>query len=187
MRMALCVDHYFEKHPEIPVSGFVPDSYFPLVYAEKGLVVLFLETESTYPSIISIQGGSKVNVVPDLDQAVLVYKPHYEALFQQYVQKNDIKAIFARQNDRIIIEVQGSAFHGSAPEQGINANDALIKILQTLNIENNFINFLNNYVVDSSDGQKMGIKHLDAETEHILPYLVEFLIMIAIKPLFIYI
>ncbi|WP_017193812.1 hypothetical protein [Vaccinium witches'-broom phytoplasma] len=43
------MDHYFEKHPEIPVAGFVPDSYFPLVYGEKCLVVLFLETESTDP------------------------------------------------------------------------------------------------------------------------------------------
>ncbi|WP_017192801.1 dipeptidase PepV [Italian clover phyllody phytoplasma] len=162
-----CVDHYFEKHPEIPVAGFVPDSYFPLVYAEKGLVVLSLETESTDPRIISMQGGSKVNVVPDLAQAVLVYESHYEALFQQYIQKNDINATFTRQNDKITIEVKGSAFHGSAPKQGINANDALIKILQALNIENNFFNFLNNYVVDSSDGQKMGIQHLDAETEHL--------------------
>ncbi|MBY7577035.1 M20/M25/M40 family metallo-hydrolase, partial [Candidatus Phytoplasma sp. Tabriz.2] len=32
-----CMKHYFKQFPELPVSGFVPDSHFPAIYCEKGI------------------------------------------------------------------------------------------------------------------------------------------------------
>ena len=30
-----CVNHYFEKFPEAPVSGFIPDADFPLIMVKR--------------------------------------------------------------------------------------------------------------------------------------------------------
>ncbi|WP_225904316.1 M20/M25/M40 family metallo-hydrolase [Paulownia witches'-broom phytoplasma] len=87
-----CMKHYFTKLPEMPVSGFVPDSHFPAVYCEKGLAFFNFEGEVSDNKIVSIQSGQASNVVPNLSEALLVYDPVYKTLFDEYMQKSDMKA-----------------------------------------------------------------------------------------------
>ena len=55
-----CIRHYTAKE-EIPEMSFTPDSVFPLVYAEKGL--LQVELTGTAPAKTPFYGGNSMNAV----------------------------------------------------------------------------------------------------------------------------
>lgn len=57
-----CMNRYCELE-EIPSMGFTPDSVFPLVYAEKGLLQLLLEGKNE--TKLRLQAGNAFNAVPD--------------------------------------------------------------------------------------------------------------------------
>ncbi|GAK74359.1 Sapep family Mn(2+)-dependent dipeptidase, partial ['Chrysanthemum coronarium' phytoplasma] len=57
-----CMKHYFKQVPELPVSGFVPDSHFPAIYCEKGIGDFTFEGTVLDNRIVSIQSGQASNV-----------------------------------------------------------------------------------------------------------------------------
>ena len=61
---SLCMEHYFKtlKKPA-PTYGFSPDSDFPLIFAEKGIIGFEIETYVDIPGLISIEGGLASNAV----------------------------------------------------------------------------------------------------------------------------
>ncbi|WP_225904377.1 M20/M25/M40 family metallo-hydrolase [Paulownia witches'-broom phytoplasma] len=159
-----CMKHYFTKLPEVPVSVFVPDSRFPAVYCEKGLCDFSLQGVVLDDRIISIKSGKATNVVPDLAQAVLKFDPSYKTLFNNCLPKNDTKATLEPQGYLLKITFYGKSVHGSTPERGKHALYDLMKVLKALGITNNLVIFFNDYLVDSLDGHKIGIFHLDEKT-----------------------
>ncbi|ABC65548.1 dipeptidase PepV [Candidatus Phytoplasma asteris] len=163
-----CMKHYFKQIPELPVSGFVPDSHFPAIYCEKGIGDLTFEGEVLDNRIVSIQSGQASNVVPDLAQAVLKFDPNYLDLFHNFVQTTNIKATLETQGDLLKIEVHGISAHGSTPETGENALYDLMKVLKSLGIKNNLVDFFDQYLLDSLDGKKLGINHFDEETYNLV-------------------
>ena len=66
------MDYYFSKE-EVPQIGFAPDAEFPVIHAEKGILHLELsKSHSTaFPHLISVQGGERANVVPDVCEVTL--------------------------------------------------------------------------------------------------------------------
>jgi succinyl-diaminopimelate desuccinylase len=58
-----CMTHYKELE-EAPTMGFSPDGFFPLIFAEKGL--LQLKLEGSNDSGLKLSGGSAFNAVPDM-------------------------------------------------------------------------------------------------------------------------
>ncbi len=158
-----CVRHYFMKYPETPVSGFIPDADFPLIYAEKGITRTVLKTEMTDDKIISIDAGFRDNMVPDFALAKLVFNSSYESLFNDYVKKNQLDATFSVENNEIIVRVTGISAHGSTPELGKNAIDYLFDILNALHIENNLTHLVNTYLSHDNYGKKLGINYKDEE------------------------
>ncbi|WP_240682811.1 Sapep family Mn(2+)-dependent dipeptidase ['Catharanthus roseus' aster yellows phytoplasma] len=159
-----CMKHYFTKLPKMPVSGFVPDSHFPAVYCEKGLAFFNFEGEFSDNKIVSIQSGQASNVVPNLAEALLVYDPVYKTLFDEYMQKSDMKVSLKKYSNLWKLTVYGKSTHGSTPEKGKNALYDLMKMLKVLGINNNLVNFYDKYLVDSLDGKKLGIDNYDEET-----------------------
>ena len=65
----------YSQHEEAPASGFVPDSAFPLTYAEKGLLQVHVRSAQPFP--LACRGGDSLNAVsahascPDNDCALL--------------------------------------------------------------------------------------------------------------------
>lgn len=110
-----CMESYVEKERH-PIMGFTPDSGFPLVYAEKGLLNLYLEGPG---SEIDLKLGDVLNVVPD--KAQYGFSPELET------ELDKLGANYVREGDQLV--VQGKNSHASKVEDGVNAISLLSKAL----------------------------------------------------------
>ena len=102
---------YYVTKEELPVAGFAPDSDFPVIYAEKGILHVtfsrsFADMEDTDVVLDSLKGGTVVNSVPDRAEAALLV------------------------NGRSVrLESTGVSAHGSVPQDGSNACFAMLEML----------------------------------------------------------
>jgi predicted dipeptidase len=102
------VKKYTEKE-EHPTYGFTPDSSFPLIYAEKGLVEYNLVTHDTVA--IDFTGGSAYNAV-----AARAEVPYSQAVAAAM---DSLGYAYTKEGDKLV--AQGVAAHAMAPETGVNA------------------------------------------------------------------
>lgn len=113
-RGSSCLQYYFEElKKEAPTYGFTPDSDFPLIYGEKGIVDFYPEIAVEIPNVKSIKGGVATNAVCD---RVEVEMKRDEA-FIKYLEENKIS--FKEEGKTLVFE--GKSCHGSTPELGVNA------------------------------------------------------------------
>lgn len=135
----------YQETEEVPLFGFSPDADFPVIYAEKG--VFHLRISLLKPSsILSLNGGSAVNMVPDNCELLLPYSASVlracEALGLKTLatEKIDSKpngVSFAKDpsktNKQILkllhVSAKGKSAHGSTPQKG---ESAILKILDCL-------------------------------------------------------
>ncbi len=129
------IRRYKEKE-ELPALGFTPDSRFPLVYAEKGLLQCVLEGPNKCG--LCLTGGSAINAVPDVATS---YGAHQEELADELRSRG---FSFVR-NDEVLIVV-GKAAHAMEPENGINAIARLCIALDALGTESGAVRFIARYV-----------------------------------------
>ncbi|MGL5052728.1 MAG: Sapep family Mn(2+)-dependent dipeptidase [Cetobacterium sp.] len=94
---------------EIPTIGFTPDSRFPLIYAEKGLLQCKLTAKNE--SNMIFKGGDAFNSVPS---SILVQNT--EGLIEAL---NTLNYEFIDKNGEI--EIVGKSVHAQVAETGINA------------------------------------------------------------------
>ncbi len=113
-----CMENYTKKEKH-PLMGFTPDSGFPLVYAEKGLLNLKLKGPA---SSMELDLGGALNVVPDRADY-----PYSEEL------KRELELLGAKTelSDGSIV-VLGKNSHASRVEDGINAISLLLTALANL-------------------------------------------------------
>lgn len=97
---------YYLETEEHPAQGFTPDAMFPLIYAEKGLLMITL-TARAPEYVSSIEGGSAVNVVSDSCKAELALP----------------------EGGTVSVCTAGKSAHASMPEEGINAISLMMKTL----------------------------------------------------------
>ncbi len=157
-----CVDYYFKKYPQAPVSGFIPDADFPLIYAEKGISRIELYADVKDSDIVTFDGGQRDNMVPDFAKVTLVNRKDYKKLFDTYQSKHGIDGSATLNGNIVTIEVSGKSAHGSLPEEGVNAIDLLMGFL----IENESSPFTKLYedtLYQDLHGKKMDIYHKDEE------------------------
>lgn len=113
-----CMEKYNEKEEKATI-GFAPDSSFPLVYAEKGLLQVKLHGKGT--SSLHLKAGQAFNVVPG--------KASYDGQdYLDFVQ--DVKELgynYDLKSDQIT--VLGKSVHSKDSKDGINAIVQLINIL----------------------------------------------------------
>lgn len=109
-----CIRYYME-HAQVPGCGFVPDSWFPAAFAEKGFLDFQFTREFTKPDIIEegqlvlleLSGGEALNIVAP-----------------------EAKAVFERNGDQFTLITKGKAAHASTPELGDNAISKMLRLLQ---------------------------------------------------------
>ena len=130
--------HYYKQEKEAPMS-FSPDGEFPVINIEKGgLSTSFTASYSmseALPRIISVDGGTRGNVVPALANAVLEGMTLEQAADCCARLAEDTGAAFTAQsleNGRVKIECTGAGAHASTPEKGNNAVTALITLLSRM-------------------------------------------------------
>ena len=100
-----CIQCY-AKHAEIPDFSITPDSIFPVVYSEKGIVQIKISGENRHG--LKACGGTAVNIVPVSAECCI---------------------------DGKTITAMGKAAHASKPHLGINAIELLAQKMEEQGID----------------------------------------------------
>jgi len=127
-----CIEHYSKSMP-MPKTGFSPDADFPVINVEKGVLHLKIEFKNTLKKLKKLNGGTKVNMVPD------------GCSFEF---------------DKKVYEFRGASAHGSTPQKGGNAIFKAFAELNKLDYDKT-INTINRFLVDNIDGKKLKINFSD--------------------------
>jgi succinyl-diaminopimelate desuccinylase len=158
-----CVRHYFSVYPESPVSGFIPDADFPLIYAEKGISRIFVEGKLDGNDIVEIHGGFRDNMVPDYATALLNPTQDFATLFQAFLNKKGYEGSVLHEQGKILIKVVGKSAHGSTPQYGENAIDRLFEFLVETHVSSQLVSLVNNLLIHDHLGKKLGVAYHDKE------------------------
>lgn len=157
------INYYFEKFPEQPVYGFIPDAAFPLTYAEKGILRIKINGKYEEGTLLSFEAGLRDNMVPESCKAVLNSKIYKES-FLNYLKKNNLKGSAVIEEDSLILEVIGKSGHGATPELGVNAAYLMVEFFNEIDLINDFTDLINTYLLNDTVGRKIGVDFTDEET-----------------------
>ena len=160
------MDYYLEN-AEVPDLGFSPDAEFPVIHAEKGILIFKLKEEfesvdnEGTVKVKSIKGGNAPNMVPDHCEAELEgnYQQIKEKL-NEFLTKNDYDMSLEKNDDLVLLKSEGVSAHGSMPADGQNAISQLMTFLGTLDLGEDdiaeFISFYNDKIGMEYYGQSIG-------------------------------
>ncbi len=120
-----CIEHY-NKVAEMPKEGFTPDADFPVIYAEKGILHFTASFPLENAPVSALNAGERVNMVCDTASALL-YRKAAEKLV--YYENPVAGTRLSYDNTTNILKATGKSAHGSTPEKGANALQALLCFL----------------------------------------------------------
>ena len=132
--------HYYDVEPEAPMT-FSPDGAFPVVNIEKGRLpghfTAEFEPSKAAARILSVQGGTKVNVVPGKAFAVIegLDDDLVRAEGETLLRETGVSFELQGKNHTLEITAVGEGAHASTPQEGKNALCALIRLLTRLPFE----------------------------------------------------
>ena len=121
--------HAYCDREERPVSGFVPDSTFPLTYAENWLLQLQIRSGKGFA--LPCRGGDSMNAV----------SAHAECPHDPAVERALRELEFAFHMDGDTVCVEGLTAHAKNPWKGVNANLHLLRALRQAGYEHDAITF----------------------------------------------
>jgi len=141
-----CVQHYFQKEA-YPDFAIVPDSVFPGVFAEKGILRLDMRaplcpagpTDPTpiVSNRILIEGGTAPNVVPkETRLRVISRNPEMiDQMLRNFRPGNQATLTWTRNpTGEFEILFTGAPFHAARPEGGINSIAACLDFCRSLGL-----------------------------------------------------
>lgn len=164
------MDYYLEHVGDYPDMGFTPDGDFPVINAEKGILIFDMikklpASRGKGIELSSIRGGTAANAVADKARAVIVdttggsydvIKEMVANCREEYGWKINCRGT----GKSLEISVEGKAAHGARPEEGVNAISILMDFLGRLNLLNDgatdFINFYNSCIGYNLCGENIG-------------------------------
>lgn len=125
---------YYEEKIGLPETGFSPDAEFPLINTEKGHIGTTLSAKIGDARLISIECGTRANVVPGTAVCVLAGDMREAAAEAFDIEDEDcgLEAELVGENTKIV--VTGVPAHASLPEQGKNAAQMLLGVLCRMGI-----------------------------------------------------
>jgi succinyl-diaminopimelate desuccinylase len=125
---SLCMEHYFKtlKKPQ-PTYGFSPDSDFPLIFAEKGIITFEVSHKVNIPHLISVKGGTASNAVIEKCEVKFDIDNDFLNFIMDNYKRNE--AQIHTEDDVTTVTFLGKAAHGALPELGINAGMMAISAL----------------------------------------------------------
>lgn len=169
-----CIE-YYKAHGKVPGCGIVPDSWFPVAYAEKGFLnfqftrqIRGLNRNNKKPiELVHIDGGEALNVVASEAKAeFFVDHQGKETILSAIGSEITQGSIEVQENgNSLLLRAIGKSAHASAPELGINAISRLLVSLEKLDFEPvdlcYTIHHLAEMVGKDYDGSGLGIKCSD--------------------------
>ncbi|MGM0409771.1 MAG: dipeptidase PepV [Bacillota bacterium] len=138
------INKYLENE-EKPDMGFTPDSSFPMIHAEKGLLQFKLLKDSE--TEITLKGGNAYNAVPDKIQ----YESDKADKIAKELDKLNYK--YEKENNKII--VLGKGAHASKPDAGENAITHLVEAFINTTIESDSLKFVNDNIANDPHGKNI--------------------------------
>lgn len=169
---------YYLAHEKEPDFAFTPDSEFPAIQGEMGVLFFDIVKKIGKSSdrgleLRSLKGGNAPNMVPDYARAVVnaenreIYKEIKELACE--VRETEKKDISCRGTGKSLeIVVRGKSAHGSTPEKGENAISIMMEFLGNLKFVNDdtddFIAFYNTCIGKELDGESLGIGMSDEKS-----------------------
>lgn len=138
------ITRYVEDE-ELPSMAFTPDSSFPLIYAEKGLLQAQLVGPNS--SELRLNGGFAFNAVPG--------NMRYSGPGQDAVCQHLDALGFAYERSEGEINVLGKSVHAQKPEEGINAILRLAMALRAAGQSSKALDFLCELIGEDSSAQKI--------------------------------
>jgi succinyl-diaminopimelate desuccinylase len=129
--------HYRQTN-RMPPNVFTPDANYPLVNLEKGRFVPTFSASwpesKTLPRVVSVSGGTTANVVPNYAEAVVEGLPlaYLQSLCVVLSSKMCVRVSASYYHDGVKIKANGKAAHAMHPEEGCNAQSALLAVLAEL-------------------------------------------------------
>ena len=123
-----CIN-YYKQHEELPTIGFSPDSDFPCIYAEKGIITIKFEHEFGIENceILEIStANNAINVVPKYCMIRLKSEN-----VEEFEKLEKINGVYIEKVSKDIIKIvaNGKAAHSAHPDLGENA---IVKLLRYL-------------------------------------------------------
>lgn len=131
-----CVKYYYTVEKEAPMT-FSPDGAYPVVNIEKGKMdgkfSAKFDADKNLPRIISINAGTKSNVVPP-KAVMLVEGLSAEAVKAVAAEVSKATGVDfeVKGSDKLEITALGANAHASTPDNGKNAITALLQLVTKL-------------------------------------------------------
>lgn len=131
------IAHYYAEEPEAPMT-FSPDGSFPVVNIEKGRLPGHMTAEfkpsAALPRVISVKGGTKINVVPGEALAVIegLDDNLVRDMGKQVTEETGVTFEIQGRENTLEITATGEGAHAAAPAGGKNAIAALLLLLARL-------------------------------------------------------
>lgn len=138
-----CMEQYHKKEKGIDM-GIAPDAQFPVIYAEKGLLQVYLT--GTGSDEFSFSGGAALNVVAD----TAVYSGDRLPAVSRELSR--LGYDFEEKNDKLY--VKGKSIHSKDAPQGINANTRLAEAMTAV-YDHKAIDFLGRVIKSDANGKSV--------------------------------
>ncbi len=129
-----CIE-YYKKHREIPEMSFSPDADFPVTNSEKSISSSVWHYK--YDSGIKLKAGTVHNAVPGEAIATVPYiKPQQlEGLSDRIYELSGCKLKVEPEGKGTRVTLTGKTAHASLPEEGVNALQGMLLLLDMLPLE----------------------------------------------------
>ena len=163
-----CIE-YYKKHEEIPTFGFSPDADFPCIYAEKGLLSVYLSSSNPKENIQIINidcHNNAINVVPKYCKITLLVNNCISCNECIHNIKNIVKnhrfhIDIEKENNHITLTSYGISAHAAHPNLGTNAiSQALVTLYELFNIysiSNSLVSYFYQTIGLEYNGEGLGI------------------------------
>lgn len=159
---------YYKEKVAMPDFAIVPDSDFPLVSGEKGIMIFDLakktgKQEAGGIALKRLWGGEAPNMVPDVASAVIHCEKGYDAVrraAEEFTGVTGHEIAMKSRGKSLEISCSGRSAHGAMPWNGLNAVSVLMEFLGKLTFNcpgvNDFISFYNEYIGFDLEGTRIG-------------------------------
>lgn len=163
-----CIE-YYKKHEETPSFGFSPDADFPCIYAEKGLLNVYISAPNVKNKITITNidcNNNAINVVPkyckitlnvDKSLSISVCIHNLQTIVEHY----KFLITIEKGNGTISLTSYGISAHAAHPDLGKNAISQILIVLQELfkiyGIQNELIDSFCTTIGLDYNGKNLGI------------------------------
>ena len=171
---------YYLLKEKPPVCGFTPDSDFPVVFAEKGILQVDFVRKFSFDCknsgndiLVSFNGGEAVNMVPGRAAAEIRTRNPLEIIrkCEEFSRVSGFSITAEQNGDLVIIMSEGVSSHASRPQLGKNAVMQLIAFLSTVQFDpvevGYMIRFLQKRIAMDTTGLSFGLGFADASSGHL--------------------